>query len=84
MAHTDTRQQTMFTIKHEIKATGTTKVLACSSYEKLPVNDLGKRIPQLVLQDGNTSSKMLLDYGDVVYVENIKGRTIDVIRAPRN
>lgn len=74
----------MFTVKHEIKASGTTRVTACVSYEKLPVNDLGKRIPQLVLQDGNSSSKLLLDYGDTVYVENIKGRTIDVIRAPKN
>lgn len=72
----------MFTVKHTQKADGVTHVVSCESYDKLPIDDLGRAIPQLNLRTGNVSSKMILEHGDVVYIENIKGKTIDVVKAP--
>jgi len=73
----------MFTVKH-VKQDGSTAVCACISYQIFPVNDLGKRLPQLALQgESGMADKLFLDYGEVVYVENIKGKTIDVVRASR-
>lgn len=72
----------MFTMKHVRKSDGVTHVFSCDSYEKLPVDDLGREIPQLIVQGERGNAKVILNYGDLVYIENIKGKTIDVVKAP--
>lgn len=70
----------MFTVKHTKKANGATDVFACDGYEKVPVDESGRKTTRMNVRSGKETFPLTLAPGDVIYVENIKGKTIDVLK----
>ena len=68
----------MFTIKL-VHRGGDAEVMACDSYAKAPQN--GGTGPTITLiRRGGEKEKVQLVLGDIAYIENQSGKTIDVVR----
>lgn len=66
----------MFTVKHYNGKSYST--YCCDSYNVNPFGENGE--PSINLKDGSDNITLYPQNGDVIYVENDKGKTVDTIR----